>query len=172
MKKKAGFDECYRSYAPRMYGVAFKMVNNHEDALDIVQESFIKAYRSWERFRGESAISTWLFRITLNNAFDCLRRKKKKKTVEVEKDVEDSRRYFGEARIIREDVIKQVREEIEKLPPKQKAVFILKTYDGLNYQEIARITNSRIGTVKATYFQTIQKLKKNLYIKEVIKNEL
>jgi RNA polymerase sigma-70 factor (ECF subfamily) len=86
--------------------------------------------------------------------------------------VEDSRRYFGEARIIREDVIKQVREEIEKLPPKQKAVFILKTYDGLNYQEIARITNSRIGTVKATYFQTIQKLKKNLYIKEVIKNEL
>jgi len=170
-KKTAEFDACYRTYAPKMYGVAFKMVNN-QDALDIVQESFIKAYKSWEKFRGESAVSTWIFKITLNNSYDYLRKRQKEKTVEMERDFEDKKKYFGEARIIREDVSKLVKSEIEKLTPKQKAIFILKTYDGLSYHEIAKITNSRIGTVKATYFQIIQKLKKNLYIKEVIKNEL
>lgn len=171
-KKTADFDVFYRMYAPKLYGVAFKMVNNQQDALDIVQESFIKAYKNWEKYRGEACVSTWLFKITLNTSYDYLRKKMHSRTVEMDIDFQDKKRHFGEAKIIKEDIANEVKAEIEKLTPKQKAVFILKTYDGLNYREIAKITNSRIGTVKATYFQVVQKLKKKLYLKEVIRNEL
>ncbi|MCK9266783.1 RNA polymerase sigma factor, partial [bacterium] len=123
-KKKTDFDTCYRMYAPKMYGVAFKMVSNHHDALDIVQESFIKAFNNWEKFRGDAKISTWLFRITLNQSYDFLRKKQKERSVELEKDVEDIRRDFGESKIIKEDVWKQIKKEIDELPPRQKAVFV------------------------------------------------
>ncbi len=171
-KKEHEFNACYRTYAPRIYGLAYRMVNNHQDALDIVQESFMKAYKNWEKFRGDAAISTWLFRITLNHSYDYLRKRQKEKTFEIKRDIEDAKKYFGESKIIKEDVLKIVSLAIEQLTPKQKAIFVLKTYDGLKYQEIARITHSRIGTVKATYFQVVQKLRKNLFLKEVMKNEL
>ena len=100
-EKKTGFDACYRMYAQKMYGLAFKMVHNRQDALDIVQESFIRAYENWHKFRGDSAVSTWLFKITLNQSYDYLRKRQREKTVEMDRDFEDRRKYFGEAKIIR-----------------------------------------------------------------------
>jgi len=170
--KTTAFDEYYRTFAKKLYGVAFRMVSNKEDALDIVQESFVKAYQNWEKFRGDSAVSTWLYKITLNLSYDFLKKRMKSNTLPVEKDFEDPRICINEKKIIESDMINIIKKEVEALTPKQKSIFILKSYDELTYKEIAKITNSRIGTVKATYFQIVQKIKKNVCDKGVSKNEL
>ncbi|MCX8081799.1 MAG: RNA polymerase sigma factor [bacterium] len=161
-EKKIIFEEFYKEYAGKLYSVAFRMVSNKQDAMDIVQESFIRAYQNWEKFRNEAAVSTWLYRITLNLSYDFLNKRSQKGLLPIEKDFEDERLHIGEKNLINSDRIDSIKKEIDNLTPKQKAVFILKCYEELTYEEIARLTKSRIGTVKATYFQVIQKIKKNL----------
>lgn len=160
--KTAEFDEHYRMFAQKLYGLAFKMVNNQQDALDIVQESFTKAYRNWGKFRGDSAVSTWLYKITLNLSYDFLKKRSRLNFLHIDKDFEDRRIVPDDRRIMDSDRMEKIKREINNLTPKQKAIFILKSYDELTYKEIARITNSRVGTIKATYFQVIQKIKKNV----------
>ena len=103
-----------------------------------------------------------MYRITLNLSLDFLRKRSKNGCLPIEKDFEDDRLYFGEQDIINSDMANIIKREVEGLTPKQKKVFILKCYEEFTYKEIAGITNSRIGTVKATYFQAVQKIKKNL----------
>ncbi len=171
-KKTTEFDEYYRLFAQKLYGVAFKMVSNQQDALDIVQESFIRAYQNWAKFRGDSAVSTWLYKITLNLSYDFLKKRGRANILPVEKDFEDRRVVPNDRRIMDSDRMEKIKKEIDNLTPKQKSIFILKSYDELTYREIARIMNSRIGTIKATYFQVIQKIRKNVSDKEVGKNVL
>jgi len=173
-KKKSNFEIYYREYAQKLYGVALRMVNNHQDALDIVQECFLKAYQKWENFRGDATVSTWLYRITVNLSYDFLRKKTKERKVEMSENfvIPDKRKWGGEKEIFNQDIVEKIKNEIDKLTPKQKSIFILKTYEGLTYKEIADILHSRVGTVKATYFQTVQKIKRNLLKEEVVKNEL
>ncbi len=168
------FDTHYRELAPRMYGVAYRMVNNQQDALDIVQEAFIKAFDNRHKFRGTSSVSTWMYRITVNLSYDFLRRRQRMRLEEVETDTytESAETERNGRNVIMKDVLDLIKEEIDKLPPRQKSVFILKTYEEMKYSEIAGILNSRVGTVKSTYFQAVQKLKKNVRIKEVIRDEL
>jgi len=161
-EKKIVFEGFYRDYAGKLYGVAFRMVNDRQDAMDIVQESFIRAYKNWEKFRNESAVSTWLYRITLNLSYEFLKKRSKDGTLPIEKDFEDRRLNVGEKDIINADIADSIKKEIDNLTSKQKTVFILKCYEELTYEEIARITKSRVGTVKATYFQVLQKIRKNL----------
>ncbi|HOL21852.1 MAG TPA: RNA polymerase sigma factor [bacterium] len=161
-EKKIAFEGFYKEYAGKLYGVAFRLVNNRQDAMDIVQESFVRAYQNWEKFRNESAVSTWMYKITLNLSYDFLKKRSRNGTLPVEKDFEDERLHISEKNIIESDMADNIKKEIDNLTPKQKAVFILKCYEELTYEEIARITKSRVGTVKATYFQVIQKIKKNL----------
>jgi len=162
-EKKIVFEGFYRDYAGKLYGVAFRMVNNRQDAMDIVQESFIRAYKNWEKFRNESAVSTWLYKITLNLSYDFLKKRSRDGILPIEKDFEDRRLdECHEKDIINADIVDSIKKEIDNLTPKQKTVFILKCYEELTYEEIARITNSRVGTVKATYFQVLQKIRKNL----------
>ncbi len=169
MDKKEQFDIFYREYADRLYSVAIRMVRNHDDALDIVQECFLRAYEKWDNFRGNAKVSTYLYRIVMNLSYDLLKRKNRDSGLELKEGiVKDTSTYDGEKEIRNRDLLKKIDEEIEKLTPKQKAIFILKTYQQLSYKEIAKISNSKIGTIKATYFQTLQKIRKNLKEKGVI----
>lgn len=161
-EKQRVFEEFYKEYAGKLYSVAFRMVNNRQDAMDIVQESFVRAYKNWEKFRSESAVSTWLYKITLNLSYDFLNKKTNKGLLPIEKDFEDEKLHIGEQNLINSDRLDSIKKEIDNLTPKQKMVFILKCYEELTYEEIAKITKSRVGTIKATYFQVIQKIKKNL----------
>lgn len=171
--KNTDFDECYRRCTPNLYRVAFRLVQNHADALDVVQESFYRAYKNWSRFRGQARVSTWLYRIAVNLSYDLLRRRTKVKKMELFENYGfKSDVYDGEKAVARDGILAKVQEEIAGLTPKQKKVFILKTYEELPYLEIARITRSRVGTVKATYFQAVQKLRKKLKAKGVVGNDL
>lgn len=162
-------------YANKIYGVAYKMVNNHEDAVDIVQEVFLRAYRNWNNFKGLSKFSTYLYRIAVNLSYDFLRRKNKMKRVD---DLNYENIYSlnpstdFEKNVKNREIVNEIEKEINNLTEKQKIVFILKTFEELTYEEIAKILKKRVGTIKATYFQSLQKIRENLKNKGVIKNEM
>ncbi|HOM26282.1 MAG TPA: RNA polymerase sigma factor [bacterium] len=175
MKDKKSFEEYYIMYANKIYGIAFRMVNNHSDALDIVQESFLRAYKNWNNFKGLSKFSTYLYRIAVNLSYDFLRKKNRIKKIEnynYENIFHNSNRKNFDDCIRCGDMIEEIKKEIDNLTERQKTVFILKTYEELTYEEIANILKSRVGTIKATYFQSLQKIRENLKKKGVIKNEM
>ena len=171
VEKKEKFDKFYREYREKLYSVAFRMTNSHEAAIDIVQESFTKAFQKWDSFRGEAKFYTWIYRIVINLSYDYIRRRKKIKTGEIEENVvRIKEKLESDKMVILKDIKKEIQKEIENLTPRQKSIFILKTYEELPYKEIARIVKSKEGTVKATYFQTVEKLRRNLKNKGVLKN--
>ncbi|MCM8772131.1 MAG: RNA polymerase sigma factor [Candidatus Omnitrophica bacterium] len=176
MEEKKSFEEYYLMYANKIYSLAYKMVNNHEDAIDIVQEVFLRAYKNWDNFKGLSKFSTYLYRVAVNLCYDFLRKKKREKKIEnlnYENYPFSSNSNSGvEENLMEERIIKEIKNEIDNLTEKQKAVFILKTFEDLKYEEIAKILKKRVGTIKATYFQSLQKIRENLRKKGVIKNEM
>ncbi|MCM8803945.1 MAG: RNA polymerase sigma factor [Candidatus Omnitrophica bacterium] len=175
MNERENFEDCYIKLANKIYGVAYKMVNNHQDALDIVQEVFLRAYKNWNNFKGLSKISTYLYRIAVNLSYDFLRKKNKLRKVE-NIGFENWSNLVSSVKfedcIKDEEIIEEIKKEIDNLTEKQKVIFILKTYEELTYEEIASILRKRVGTIKATYFQSLQKLRENLKKKGVMKNEM
>jgi RNA polymerase sigma-70 factor (ECF subfamily) len=137
-------------------------VNNHEDASDLSQETFVRAWRGLSNFQGQAALSTWLYRIAVNV---CLNRIKVKKadTEALDHDrFEDPRPYDPTVDLVRRERGVAVRRAIAALPPKQRATLILRTYQELSHQQIANILGSSVGAVKANFFHALQNLKKIL----------
>ena len=171
--KSADFDAFYREYGRKLYGVAFRLVQNREDALDVLNEGFLRAYRHWKRFRGGAKVSTWLYRIIVNLSYDCLRKRSRTRHVQLFEDYDYKQyTYHGEREVMNKTLADQVKNEIASLTEKQRAVFVLKIYEELPFKEIAEATSSRIGTVKATYFQALQKIRRNLREKGVMLHDV
>ncbi|MCM8768446.1 MAG: RNA polymerase sigma factor [Candidatus Omnitrophica bacterium] len=172
-KEQIDFENCYQEFAPRLFAVAYRLLRNQTDALDVVQESFLRAFRKRNNFRGRAKVSTWLYRIVTNRCYDVLRKRSREKKIEYGENYHaKSAGFNGEHWLQQEKMIAMVRQEMEKLTEKQKTVFILRVYEELPYDEIARITHSRVGTVKATFFQSVMKIRKGLKERGVFANEL
>lgn len=153
-KDSNAFTEVVRAHQQAIYRLAYRLTGNVEDAMDLTQEVFLRAYRSLEKFRGESDIKTWLYRIAINTGSSW--RKKSKPTVQLDEAFEvQAPGEDNELRVA-------VKEAVEGLPYKQKAVFIMHHYQGLKHEEIAEITDRSVGSVKANYFQAVAKLKSKL----------
>ncbi len=155
-----GYNEIVRKYQQQVYWVIRKLVNNHDDADDITQEVFIKVYSALKSFREESNLFTWLYRIATNYSINHIRKMKVKNTVSFEVvsdpvETADARsdELFDEAQ--RRRVLQAA---IETLPAKQRAVFNLRYYDELSYEDISKIMKRSIGGVKANYFHAVKKL--------------
>ena len=154
-------------YQGRIYAVVFGMVRNPEDARELSQDAFVKAYRNLSRFRLESSFYTWLCRIAMNVAIDHLRRQKLRRTEEFDEGIatrddgvislvhhrEDPRRSL-ERKQLRERIVA----EIEKLPEDQRQVIVLREVDGLSYKEIADIMDIPEGTVMSRLYYARRKL--------------
>lgn len=160
------FEQLYKKYAPMLYRTAFRMVKNEPDALDIVQEAFIKIYNGIEKFRNESNIRTWMYRIVMNLCYDYFRKRKKIRFVsEQEIFNSDGKQdvFASNENIDLEEIENQRRQNLQKalenLTLRQKTVFNLRIYEELSYEEIARIMKVKVGTAKATFFQAVEKLK-------------
>ena len=160
------FDQLVERYRRPVYQVCYRFVGNHEDASDLSQEVFLRAYRGLKNFRGQAALSTWLYRIGVNV---CLNRVGTKKAldsrtdepIEAEQFV-DGRSDSPAERLLREERSARVRAAIAQLPDKQRATLILRTYHELSHQEIAEILGSSVGAVKANFFHALGNLKKIL----------
>lgn len=167
---REAFGTLVRRRQDRAFNLAYQMVRNREDALDIAQEAFAKAYTSLSTFKGEASFSTWLHRIVVNLAIDNLRRKRRSGTASY--DDTQAPPEEGEADASAPDdpatalEAKQVRallaRGIAKLPPAQRAVLILREIEGMSYEEIARVVGCSLGTVMSRLFYGRRKLQQVL----------
>jgi RNA polymerase sigma-70 factor, ECF subfamily len=160
---REAFDVIVERHRRTVYQVCYRFVNNHEDASDLAQDAFVRAWRGLKNFKGHSALSTWLYRIAVNV---CLNRVAAK-TPAIEPL--ESTEHFADVRIegaqhamIREERAVAVRNAIASLPEKQRATLILRTYHDMSHQQIADVLGSSVGAVKANFFHALVNLKKRL----------
>ena len=160
------FNEVVALYQHRLLKSAQAILGDEHEAMDMVQEMFIKAYFHRTTFRGDSALYTWLYRILYNICISTLRRKKILTFISVngqEEIIEPPSNEPGPLeQITRDEIRHAVNKALEKVPPRQRMVFVMKQIDGLKHNEIAEIMNISEGAVKASYFHAIQKLREIL----------
>jgi len=157
-----GFNELVLEYGPRIYSTVRGMVGTHETADDIVQETFLRAYRNQKSYRGEAEIGTWLTRIALNLVYSRSRRKKIFSFTSID-DYSDkiaTDAPLPEDRIIEEERRNFVESTLGKLPNKQRAVFVLRMYEDKSFKEIASIMGTSESASRANFHQALNKLKK------------
>jgi RNA polymerase sigma-70 factor (ECF subfamily) len=158
--EREAFDRLVLRYQRDVYRLCYRFVNNHEDANDLAQEAFLRAWRAIPRFRGESSFSTWLYRIAVNA---CLNFRSVRRPVTQElPDALPDPMPGAEERLESDDDARRVREAIARLPEKQRATLILKVYQELTHQEVAQILGSSVGTVKANLFHALANLRRQV----------
>lgn len=166
------YEELVRRNRARIYGLIYNMTSHREDTEDLVQSVFIKAYRSLDRFRGQSAFSTWLYRIALNETLNFLPKRKRRTALslnDLDQAVERDPDYV--ALVARESPVRDVqRSELQKklnaalqtLSEAHRTVVVLHDIEGLPHDEIARITGVPEGTVRSRLFHARQQLQAEL----------
>ena len=156
--EREAFDQLVVRYQRGVYRLCYRYVNNHEDANDLAQEVFLRAWRAIGRFRGRSAFSTWLYRIGVNACLN-FRAARRPPAQELPDTVADPGVGAAE-RVESDEQARRVREAVGRLPEKQQATLILKIYHELTHQEVAQILGSTVGTVKANLFHALGNLRK------------
>ena len=160
--RREAFDVIVSRHRRTVYQVCFRFVGNHEDASDLAQDAFVRAWRGLRNFKGQAQLSTWLYRIAVNV---CLNRvgTKRLDVEPLESDrFEDQRAVDPRRELIRGERAVAVRRAIAALPKKQRATLILRTYHEMSHQQIADILGSSVGAVKANFFHALANLKKIL----------
>ena len=145
------FGELVTKYRAKIFTMVYRMVCNENDAWDLAQEGFLKAWRSIQQFQGRSSFYTWLYRLTVNLAIDSLRRKGRRVEVELD-DAIPSSLPSPRANYHRNEIRQHINAALAQLSPEHRAVIVLKEIEDLQYQEIAKILNLSIGTVMSRLF--------------------
>jgi len=172
---KEGQEEAFRvlirRYQGKLFGIAYGITLDREESQDIVQDVFLKVYRSIHKFRGESSLSTWLYRFTVNTCLNWQRRWKRRfrwhhrslerddagASSELRTDDHDSEKLYEQKELER-----RMWDNLKTLPEEARAVFVLKEVEGLSYDEIAETLNIKKGTVSSRLFYVRKKLREAL----------
>ncbi len=158
--KRKEFSQLVRLHQREVYFFVRKMVLNHDDANDITQNTFIKAWKGLSSFRKESKFSTWVMRIAYNESINFLNKKKRIFGISL-KDVQaELPSVLAEDRYYTGDEIQRILQTaVATLPEKQKAVFVLRYFENKKYEEIAAVTGTSIGSLKASFHHAKNKVK-------------
>ncbi|MBS3803101.1 MAG: RNA polymerase sigma factor RpoE [Oleiphilaceae bacterium] len=167
---KSAFDLLVLKYQSRVASIISRYIYDNQEIMDLSQETFVKAYRAIDRFRGDSAFYTWLYRIAVNTAKNFLEAKSRRPQASA--DVADAE-VFEEAprlrdndspeRLLqREQVNRALQQAIAALPEELRSAFLLREYDGLSYDDIARILDCPIGTVRSRIFRARESVDREL----------
>ena len=154
-----GFNLLVREYQQKIYWHIRKMVIDHEDANDLVQEVFIKVWNNLDNFRAESQLYTWIYRIATNECLNYLSRRKRKYLISwgnAEKEL--SEKIDNSSFIEGNEIQKKLQKVLLKLPDKQRLVFNMKYFDDMKYEDIAEITGTSVGSLKASYHIAVKKI--------------
>jgi RNA polymerase sigma-70 factor (ECF subfamily) len=161
--KELGFRQLIETYQRPVYQVIRRMVLIHEDADDLTQNTFIKAYKALDRFEGNSSLFTWLYRIATNESLTFLEKKKKRFFFSLEDHQEKFEAYVDSSPTLSGDEIQvKLQKSLLKLPDKQRLVFHLKYEEELSYEEISKITGTSVGALKASYHHAVKKIEQEL----------
>jgi RNA polymerase sigma-70 factor, ECF subfamily len=158
----SAFDVLVERHRRQVYQVCYRFVNNHEDASDLAQDAFLRAYRALHTFKGNSAFSTWLYRVAINVCLNRVSAKQAPTEPLDQREHQDVRGELPDREVLRQEQAATVRAAIARLPKKQRATMILRMYHELPHDEIAAILGSSVGAVKANFFHALANLKKLL----------
>ena len=167
----SGFEQLVKQHTGKIIGLAWRLVGNREEAEDLAQEAFLRLHRSLPDFRGDSRISTWLYRTTTRLAIDHLRRERIKRKLfffRQNNDAPDPVELASDARndpgreLLAQEAMKSLRRSLGKLSSRQQVIFTLRHYEGLTLKEIAEHLGLETGTVKAHLHRAVTQLRRDL----------
>jgi RNA polymerase sigma-70 factor (ECF subfamily) len=168
----AAFDQLVTKYRERLYAVVYNLTSNREDAADITQEAFIKAFTSINRFQGKSAFYTWLYRIGVNTALSHLKRNRFRRFFSLDNIQEEgsnaqvletlAAKHKSERGALLSELHEKLNEALQKLSPKHRTVVVLFEIEGLSHQEISEIVGCSVGTVRSRLHYAKQQLQADL----------
>jgi RNA polymerase sigma factor (sigma-70 family) len=159
------FNQLMKKYQQRLYWHIRKIVIDHDDANDIIQNTFIKVWKSLNGFREDSQLYTWLYRIATNESITFLNQKKRKLLFSFSNvEYELSNQLTNDVYFSGDKIQLKLQRAILKLPTQQRIVFNMKYFDGMKYEEISKVLKVTVGALKASYHHAVKKIEK--YIQE------
>ena len=154
-----GFNLLVREYQERIYWHVRKMVIDHDDADDLVQEIFVKVWKNLGQFREDSRLYTWIYRIATNECLNFLRKKKKRFFLPIhDLEGELTQKLTSQVEPSGDEVQMKLQKALLKLPDKQRMVFNMKYFDDMKFSDIAEITGTSVGALKANYHHAVKKI--------------
>ena len=163
MTQEERFNEIVREFSERVYWHVRRFVNSHEDADDLVQDVFLKVWTALPSFRGEAQTYTWIYRIATNEALNWLRREKVRAALRFSSlDEEMERRIDADPWFNGDTAERNLSKAVARLPERQRQVFILRYYDEMPYEEMAKVLDTSVGSLKASYHIAQEKIREAL----------
>lgn len=161
------FEQLIRAHEGRMYAVTLRMCGSREDAQDCMQEALLRIYRAMDSFRGQSSFGTWVYRITMNTCLDELRRRKVRQSTSLDAMLETGWAPADEGETpehhsLRGEQRRAIEKAIAALPEDMRAAVVLRDVQGFSYDEIARVLEANVGTIKSRISRGREKLREAL----------
>ncbi len=162
-KRRSAFSRVVTLYGEKLYWQIRKMVLNHDDADDLLQNTFMKAWSNLDYFRGEAKISTWLFKIAINECITFLNRQRLQNNISIDDtDIFLLERLKSDDYFCGDEIQLKLQKAILTLPEKQRLVFNMKYFDDMKYDEISEIVGTSVGALKASYHHAVKKIEEYL----------
>ena len=155
--QRKGFELMVRQYSEQLYWMVRRIVLTHEDANDVLQNSFLKAWNGLDSFHGESKVLTWLSRIAINESLDFLRRNHQRQTVSND-DPSVASSLLADSYFDGSETEALLQEAVASLPEVQRTVFQLRYYDEMKYSDISHLLGTSEGALKASYHIAVKKI--------------
>lgn len=158
-QSRQAFTEVIRQYSEPLYWQIRRMVQSHEDTDDLLQNTFMKAWTSLDNFRGDAKLSTWLYKIAINESLTFLEKERKRMNVSIDDEAEFLIKSIEADEWTDGDELKiKLRKAIATLPEKQRLVFNMKYYDEMKYEDMSKILGTSVGALKASYHLAVKKI--------------
>lgn len=168
--REGAFKLLVEKYQQKVYWHIRRMVTEHENANDVMQNTFIKVWKGLENFRADSQLFTWIYRIATNECLNYLSQQRKHQAVSFDSSDQEDESGLSPSQYIRAEsnpidpdkLLEKLKSAIESLPEKQRLVFNMRYYDEMPYEQISEILNTSVGALKASYFHAAKKIEKYL----------
>lgn len=159
---REAFDAIVERHQRQVYALCYRFVRNHEEAADLAQDAFVRAFKGLKRFKGDASLGTWLYRIAVNVCLNRAAARKPQTTT-----LDDAGRLDANAvdplrELLRSERAAALQAAIDRLPPKQRATLVLRIYQECSHKEIAAALDSTVGAVKANFFHALGNLRRML----------
>lgn len=160
---RAAFNEVISRYSQPLYATIRRLVQDHDDTNDLLQNTFLKAWGSLENFRGDARLSTWLYKIAVNEALTFLARERKRNHLSLDDQQQTlSATIAADTHIDGDRALQLLRQAIATLPEKQRLVFNMRYYDEMKYEDISEVLGTSVGALKASYHLAYKKIEQYL----------
>jgi len=175
------FEQLILNCQKKVFNIAYRMIGNYDDANELAQEVFLRAFRSMKKFKGDALFSTWIYKVTVNVCLDEIRKRKKKIVVSLDQEIEikdgEVKRQIPDnaptpdIELETKELKNAVNESIQQLPDDYKSIIVLRDIQGFSYFEISKIVNCPEGTVKSRISRARKALKEILLARKELLNE-